>query len=222
MVYGKIILMKKKDWQAGFAPVIIIIFVTAILGTLTLLYFNKGPTQTSKPSPIEPTKVTLSVEEAAKEVVNLLKDKNFEELSNFVHPTKGIRFSPYTYVNLEKDLVFKKEEIKNLNLDPKKYTWGAYDGSGFPINLTFSEYYKKFIYDKDFALTKQISVNRRVGQGNTINNIPEAYPKASYVEFYVPGSSEMEGMDWGSLRLVFEQVEGKWYLVGIVHNQWTI
>jgi hypothetical protein len=29
-------------------------------------------------------------------------------------------------------------------------------------------------------------------------------------------------MDWQSLRLVFEETAGNWYLVGIVHDQWTI
>jgi hypothetical protein len=31
-----------------------------------------------------------------------------------------------------------------------------------------------------------------------------------------------EGLGWQSLRLVFEEFEGNWKLVGIIHNQWTI
>jgi UDP-N-acetyl-2-amino-2-deoxyglucuronate dehydrogenase len=31
-----------------------------------------------------------------------------------------------------------------------------------------------------------------------------------------------EGMDWRSLRLVFEKKNDIWYLVGIIHDQWTI
>ena len=27
--------------------------------------------------------------------------------------------------------------------------------------------------------------------------------------------------DWSALRLVFEQVDGRWLLVGVVHDQWT-
>jgi hypothetical protein len=29
-------------------------------------------------------------------------------------------------------------------------------------------------------------------------------------------------MDWESLRLVFVQEDGAWWLVGIVHDEWTI
>jgi len=28
-------------------------------------------------------------------------------------------------------------------------------------------------------------------------------------------------MDWKSLRLVFEQYDGSWKLVGIINNEWT-
>jgi uncharacterized protein (UPF0333 family) len=227
MICEMIILMGKKrlGWcQAGFATVIIVIFLAAILGVLAFSSSYKSAGRIGKPglNQIEPTKVAPSVEEIAKEVVNLLKDKDWDELSNYIHPTKGVRFSPYTFVNLEKDLVFKKEAIETFNLDPTKYNWGAYDGSGLPISLTFNGYYSKFIYDKDFALAKQVSTNKPIGQGNTLNNIPEVYSTASYVEFYIPGSEKMSGMDWGSLRLVFEQTGGKWYLVGVVHDQWTI
>jgi hypothetical protein len=29
-------------------------------------------------------------------------------------------------------------------------------------------------------------------------------------------------MDWESLRLVFQEEGGVWYLVGVIHDEWTI
>jgi len=29
-------------------------------------------------------------------------------------------------------------------------------------------------------------------------------------------------MDWRSLKLVFKEKDGNWYLVGVVHDEWTI
>ena len=29
-------------------------------------------------------------------------------------------------------------------------------------------------------------------------------------------------MDWGALKLVFQQIDGNWYLVGLIHSNWTI
>ena len=56
-----------------------------------------------------------------------------------------------------------------------------------------------------------------------LENQFEVYDNPIIVEYYFPGfNPEYEGMDWKSLRLVFEQYEDNWYLVGIIHNQWTI
>ncbi len=155
--------------------------------------------------------------------VELIKEKDMEGLAEFVHPTKGLRFSPYAFVDVEKDQVFTKEEVAKLNEDSETYTWGNYDGSGEPIELNFNDYYDRFIYDEDFANSHIIGNNTVIGKGNTINNISEAYPDGHFIEFHFTGIEEQyEGMDWRSLILVFEEVEGQWYLVGIVHNEWTI
>jgi len=43
------------------------------------------------------------------------------------------------------------------------------------------------------------------------------------VEYHFPGiDPQYGGLDWRSLRLVFQQSGGEWYLVGIIHDQWTI
>ena len=33
---------------------------------------------------------------------------------------------------------------------------------------------------------------------------------------------DFDGMDWKSLRLVFQEKDNIWYLVGIIHDGWTI
>lgn len=157
------------------------------------------------------------------DVIELIKEKDMKGLSEFVHPTKGLRFSPYAYVDVEKDQVFTKEEVAKLGEDTKTYTWGNYDGSGEPIDLNFNDYYDRFIYDEDFANPHIIGNNTIIGEGNTINNISEVYSEGHFIELHFTGiEQQYEGMDWRSLILVFEQYEGQWYLVGIVHNEWTI
>ena len=156
-------------------------------------------------------------------VLQLLKDKNMDDLSDFIHPTKGVRFSPYGYVDIENHLVFKAEEVNDLEDNTQVYTWGAYDGSGEDIELSFNDYYDKFIFDEDFSNPQIIGNNVIVGIGNSLVNIEEVYPDGRFVELHFEGfDPQYEGIDWRSLRLVFETVDGNWYLVGIVHDQWTI
>jgi len=62
-----------------------------------------------------------------------------------------------------------------------------------------------------------------LSSGNLINNIRESYPAAIIVEYHFPGFEEKYGgMDWTSLWLVFEKQGSEWYLVGLVHGEWTI
>ena len=166
---------------------------------------------------------STSVLNEALTVINLLKVKDMAGLASHIHPTKGLRFTPYSYIRLQSDLVFTSAQIVSLLQSGQSYNWGVYDGSGDPIQNTFTNYYNKFVYDADFSNPHLIGNNVVVGKGNMTNNIVQAYPNATFVEFHFTGfNAQYAGQDWKSIRLVFEDVSGVWYLVGIVHDQWTI
>ena len=119
--------------------------------------------------------------------------------------------------------MFSAEEIKNFFNDNKKYMWGYYDGIGDEILITPAEYYDVFVYSNDFVNAEKIGYNEVFSYGNAVENQFEAYPGSIIVEYYFSGfDPKYEGMDWQSLRLVFEEYEGGWKLSGIIHNQWTI
>lgn len=157
------------------------------------------------------------------EVVALLKDKDMVNLSGYVHPNKGLRFSPYFYTDIQNDQTFTVLEVGTLDQNTDTFVWGHYDGSGEPIHLTFNDYYSEFIYDEDFINPQLIGNNIALGSGNTLDNVAEAYPNGQFTEFHFQAiDPQYAGIDWRSLRLVFEQDNGLWYLVGIIHGQWTI
>ncbi len=156
------------------------------------------------------------------EVVELLKNKDMTGLSNYVH-SSGIRFTPYFYIEAQDSQVFTKQEVAALDENTEILTWGKYDGSGEPINLNFNDYYNQFIYDEDFSNPQYVGNNLTLGVGNMLDNVDEIYPNAHFIEFHFKEiEPQYEGMDWRSLRLVFEQENGLWYLVAITHGQWTI
>jgi hypothetical protein len=155
--------------------------------------------------------------------IYLIEDADFAALALMTHPVKGLRFSPYGYVDSANDLVFTAAEVALLPADTTTRTWGSFDGTGFPIDLTFAAYYDRFVYDADFVNPQFIGVNNIIGMGNTLINLDDVYPDGAFVEFHFSGfDPQYEGMDWRSLRLVFEEVDGEWLLVGIVHDEWTI
>ncbi len=159
----------------------------------------------------------------AAEIIFAIKNRDVAALATMVHPQKGVRFSPYTFVDTANDLVFSAAELPAAMESSTIYVWGAFDGSGNPINMTFADYWARFVYDVDFAQPEIIGFNQMVGHGNTINNIAQTYPGAVAVEYYFSGfDPNLAGMDWRSLRLVLEPFGGQWMLVGIVRDEWTI
>ncbi|WP_144025948.1 hypothetical protein [Paenibacillus sp. FSL H8-0259] len=198
---------------------------------------SPAPAATPAPSPegTEPTPVAEdpgppeegtppTALEAATTVMRALKNGSMETLAAWVHRDRGVRFSPYAYVDVDKDIVLSQEELKAAMQDPVKREWREFAGTGELIKLTFADYYKQYVYDEDFAGKAEVTVNQSQGQGTTVNNINEVYPKEThdYVDYYIKGiDPSAEGMDWRSLRLVFEKNGQDHILVGIIHDQWT-
>lgn len=157
----------------------------------------------------------------ANTVMGLLKDKNYNDLANYVSPN-GVRFTPYSFVDTTADILIQGTSFTDGTFDDSSVTWGSYDGSGNPITMDFNGYYDEFIYDEDYLNAPMLGNNFFIGTGNTINNVASTYSNGEYVEFHFPGfDPQYEGMDWKSLILVFEKFGNDYKLVGVVHNQWT-
>ena len=158
----------------------------------------------------------------AQSAAGALKSADYYRLSDIVHPDLCLRFSPYPYLQ-DNDQTFCPDQLAVLPVSETIYTWGRYDGTGDPIQLTFYDYHKRFVYDQDFFHPEVVGLNQEVSAGNAINNIPDKYPDGMIVEYHFPGfDPQYSGMDWRSLRMVFVQDKGGWFLVALVHGEWTI
>ena len=162
------------------------------------------------------------LEKNAKTAIKALQEKDMETLASLVHPVEGVRFTPYTYVDKGRNIFFYAMDIPEAMEDNTLHRWGEHDGTGLPIFLTFTDYYNEFVYDQDYAKAKEVTWNRKMEHGSLIDNAPDAYPESQVVEYYFPGfEDKYGGMDWVSLRLVWQEFDGNWYLVGIIHDQWS-
>lgn len=182
-------------------------------------------TESVKTDATKVTQVEVSKDEALKqlneEIIQALKDKDYKRFSDFIHPEKGVRFSMYAFVNPKEDKNFSKSDFIKYQPTKTLFTWGTLDGSGELYKATIDSYLTKWVYSKDFA-TGQVAFNEFLGKGNSLNNLKEIYPKADFTENYMKGSEANAEMDWKSLRLVLEKLNGKYYLVAVVNDQWTI
>jgi hypothetical protein len=158
---------------------------------------------------------------AADKIVAALKNKDLKTVASFVHPTKGLRFAPYGYLE-KSNQVFKKAQVPSLFLLRRTYVWGEFDGSGDPINMGFPEFHKKFIYDRNYVRAPGVAYDKQIGFGNGVFNVREVYPQSKFVGYNFPKGADGNVMGWSTLYLVFEKSGAKWYLVAVVHDEWVI
>ncbi|WP_164716850.1 hypothetical protein, partial [Paenibacillus whitsoniae] len=179
----------------------------------------------ASPSFSAPEEAKSLIASRANETIAAIQNKDFAKLATLIHPQKGVQFSPYSYLQPSTDVIVPASGLAALWTNPSPTHWGMYDGSGDSIDLTFPNYWAKFVYNANFAAAPQISYNTLLGKGNMTNNVFSIYPTSSYitVEYHFPGiDPQFQGMDWTSLRLVFVYTAGEWYLVAIVHDQHTM
>ena len=170
--------------------------------------------------PIKQTKENI-LKNLNTEITSSLKSNDYARFSEFIHPLKGIRFSMYAYVQPEKDKHFSREDFNRYISKPTKFTWGEKDGTGDLLVVSLQNYLQQWVFKRDFTQA-QFYLNEFKGKGNSLNNLLKIYPNADFTENYIPGSEKYSGMDWNSLRFVFEEFQGKYYLVALINDEWTV
>jgi hypothetical protein len=89
--------------------------------------------------------------------------------------------------------------------------------------MTFAGFHSSYIYARDFAASWQTAYNRAIGRGNSIDNTADVHPDAILFEAFDPDPDpRLADVQWQCLRLLFERDQGRWYLVAVVHGEWTI
>ncbi|PID37558.1 MAG: hypothetical protein CR966_01320 [Pseudomonadales bacterium] len=151
---------------------------------------------------------------------------DYANVTQHIHPKKGVQFSMYAYVQPKKDKRFSRQQFATyLKKSRVRFTWGEMDGSGHLLVIPLPTYLDEWVQAVDFN-NAEVTINQSQGSGNSLNNIESVYPyanaKFAIVDFYNKGSKEYDGMDWRAMRLVFEEYQGKSYLVAVVNDEWTI
>ena len=158
----------------------------------------------------------------ATHIQQALANQNYAAIIDDIHPTRGVRFSMYAYVRPETDKVFSREQYAQyLQQSNIRFTWGEKDGTGDVLITPLPTYLDTWVDGKKFN-NASIRVNELTNNGNSINNLKDIYQKSDVVEFYHKGTEKYAGMDWRALRLVFDEYQGKRYLVAIINDQWTV
>jgi hypothetical protein len=159
------------------------------------------------------------IEALGNHVATAITRKDIALLESFTHPDKGVMFA--AYAGIGSDNVVLKHLTTAYESD-RTLVWGYSDGTGDPINLSFREFFDRYIY-WDLRTAKEVGFNRVIGRGNNCDNALQYFPNSITVEYHDPGTNgQLLKIGWRSSRLVFQEKKGTWYLVAVVNDQWTI
>jgi len=170
---------------------------------------------------VQEEEAKMTAIEFAKYIAKSLNEKSFEKWNKFT--AEKVYFSPYAYVDTTEIVSLNQSEFNELLESDKKILWGNFDGTGDEIKMSLEKYFDRFV--TDFNLTaenNQLLKDTIPARGNELNNVKEIFPNSTVIEIHKTASEESMGMDWRSLMLVIEKIEGSWKLKALVHNEWTI
>ena len=180
-------------------------------------------TGTPEKTPLAISNTNAELAALAFDVLEYIKDGDFAALSRFAHPDFGIVFSPHTTISLLTNRCFSAEQIALFGTDTTAYVWGTHSCTGEPIDMTPVEYFAEYVYPMDYyACASVIGVNRVVASGNALENTLDEFPNLLFVDFHIPGGERdaPDELDWSTLRLGFEEHDGRLWLTVILRSTW--
>ncbi|MCU7694530.1 hypothetical protein ACFSPU_07695 [Haoranjiania flava] len=156
-------------------------------------------------------------------VLETLEQKNFDKLASYVDPVLGVVFAPYSFIENSRQNHFTKDDVVKFGKSNTRRIWGYADGSGEPINLSFKEYIDEYVYDADFLMLTSVEANKSLfRKSNGVDNSLQKFPGKTFVDYYKKPKAGESEFDWKNLRLIFNEREGHYYLIAVVHNEWQI
>lgn len=197
-----------------------VLFITGCQSLATTSDIHNSGHSSESHATLENNQQTLI--QQATHIQQALANQNYAAIIDDIHPTRGVRFSMYAYVRPGIDKVFSREQYSQYLQQSKiRFTWGEKDGTGDLLITPLPTYLNAWVAANKFNSVTPSS-NDLKSHGNMINNIDNIYQKSDVVEFYYKGTEKYAGMDWRALRLVFDEYQGKRYLVAVINDQWTV
>lgn len=193
-----------------------------IIAVLLTTGCNRKENKTVRAEKVQRVTQQDSIEAVGLKALTALQAKDYDAFAVLFHPTEGVRFSPYGFIDPTHKQVLAKDFLEAITRN-WILTWGHVDGSGEAIKIRVKAYIDKFVYNADYLHAPQKSYDSIIGKGNSIDNLKDTYPQLHFTEYHFKGFDEKyRGLDWTSLRFVFKKYNNAYYLVAVIHDQWTV
>lgn len=162
---------------------------------------------------------SMQLLQEAYDVAEAVVAGDYAGLSRYVSD-KGLLLVPFSTVEFDRNLLFTSSEVRSFAALKNKYIFGADPVTSQPIEMTVAEYMNAFLRTSDYTAAPMLGVNTVLKRGNAVENVAEAFPDGIFVDFFFP-PSQSGGIDWSSLKVVFEVTNGRYHLVALIRSVYT-
>jgi len=142
---------------------------------------------------------------------------NEGQLLPYLHPKKGIIMTWNVMFGGKADMAFGYSDIKNMEKNRKeKIYWGQTYGKGDDVFMS--------LYDYMDMLSHPIADITKVEALKDLKGYkcPQGSECKGYEVFWINENSPTKEYDWQGLVVIVEKYKGKWYVVGLLRDRWTI
>jgi len=169
--------------------------------------------QIAKKSSIDNLDQILAITDA---LYNIRNDMG-EAFAAYIHPVKGVVMTWDVHFGTPFDLIFQRADILALEKEgSKKIDWGKSPASGKKITIGLYNYMLK--------LTRPFQEIEKVVHLQGLKGFkcaPQSECRA-YEIFWQSNDATIPEYSWQGLVVVLERYYGKWYVVGILRDRWTV
>ena len=150
-------------------------------------------------------------------ILNRTKYENIDELTEYMHPKKGIVMTWNVRFGGKEDLTFTRNDIKNIEKNRfKKIHWGYTYGKRDEVRMSLYDYLSK--------LTKPLHSISKIEKLKALKGFhcPSGNKCKGYEIFWIDEDSKTKEYNWQGLVVIFEKYQGTWYVVGLLRDRWMI
>ncbi|MCL2048887.1 MAG: hypothetical protein FWG87_09185 [Defluviitaleaceae bacterium] len=149
-----------------------------------------------------------------KNVINAIRNRDFLELTSYIHPLAGVRISLFNEASTEDTILYRND----LTSNDRVYAWGKEWWTGDVISTSISELFDTWLYKKDYVQYAPIfNSSGSQMQDYATGNEYIFYDKCIAVLYLYEGDENSYWLDWSGLKLIYQEYAESWYLAGIIY-----
>jgi hypothetical protein len=162
---------------------------------------------------------SVQVSQLLDQFLVVLMEGNGSGLIPLVEGDRGMRFRRHWWNH---EVVIGQDALQDLFEDVSRTYWGIADGSGEPINGSFSDIVLPLL-ERNLFDASEFACNEILHGGSAGYIIlPTEYQGINFYSLYRPSGPDDFELDWGSWVVGIERWQGTYYISYLVHFEWEI